>query len=465
MSDDGNPWRSVPKVPRGDQASFGRRDATPPPATPDQPAARQTGTPAGDGPDGRIVFDRRSGGLVPMAIKGYLLTLVTLGIYRFWFITNVRRFFWSRTDVHKSPLEFTGRGSEIFIGFLIALAIVIPLQALVIFLTVSTGPYGFFVGYVAAPVYFVLIMFAFYRSRRYRVNRTVWRGLRFHQSGNGWGYAFRAAGWGLANVFTFGLLVPVSESDLYRYRIERMHLGNVPFDYRGTWRLIAVPYYVLWAIFALPLLVSILAFVVSGVTWQEFSGAWVPNEVEGLQFRSELLSNEGRTAAGIVTAAFGWAVISIFAYPYYHVKKTNAFFTATGLNGVHGQCMIPVGSYYGVFLIYFLVLILAMAIIFPVVGGIAYGLFWAIGASTSQVLGGFMAVLGTIVWVGAFFTVLGVINLVFLQQRFWALTTASITILNPLLLDEVAGRIADTESGFGAGFADAMDVGDFEIGL
>ena len=60
-------------------------------------------------------------------IRGYALLGVTLGIYRFWLNTDVRRFLWSKTEVAGESLEYTGTAIELLIGFLIGLAILIPL--------------------------------------------------------------------------------------------------------------------------------------------------------------------------------------------------------------------------------------------------------------------------------------------------------------------------------------------------
>jgi len=42
------------------------------------------------------------------------------------------------------------------------------------------------------PLY-VFTQFAIYRARRYRMTRTVWRGVRFWMTGSGWNYALRAS--------------------------------------------------------------------------------------------------------------------------------------------------------------------------------------------------------------------------------------------------------------------------------
>ena len=58
---------------------------------------------------------------------GAALEFVTLGFYRFWLVTDIRRHLWSNTVVEGDAAEYTGRGRELLIGFLIALAILVPI--------------------------------------------------------------------------------------------------------------------------------------------------------------------------------------------------------------------------------------------------------------------------------------------------------------------------------------------------
>ncbi len=75
----------------------------------------------------------------------------------------MRRYFWNNLAVRGDPLEYTGLAIELLLGFLIVLAIFVPVQlAYALALTLLT-PY------------------ALYRARRYRLSRTRWRGIRFGQ--------------------------------------------------------------------------------------------------------------------------------------------------------------------------------------------------------------------------------------------------------------------------------------------
>src|SRR6266487_1898173 len=61
-----------------------------------------------------------------LVVRGALLELVTFGFYRFWLTTDIRRHLWSHTEIDGDAFEYTGRGKELLIGFLIAMAILGP---------------------------------------------------------------------------------------------------------------------------------------------------------------------------------------------------------------------------------------------------------------------------------------------------------------------------------------------------
>src|SRR5687768_1018260 len=72
-------------------------------------------------------------GLVSLSIVNFLLTIITLSIYRFWAKTNVRRHIWSCVHINGEPLEYTGTGKELFLGALVVfLLLILPLVILAV---------------------------------------------------------------------------------------------------------------------------------------------------------------------------------------------------------------------------------------------------------------------------------------------------------------------------------------------
>ena len=58
-------------------------------------------------------------GLIGLSFINTLFRLTTLGIYHFWAKTEVRQRIWSAIRINDEPLTYTGRGMELFVGFLI----------------------------------------------------------------------------------------------------------------------------------------------------------------------------------------------------------------------------------------------------------------------------------------------------------------------------------------------------------
>ena len=76
---------------------------------------------------GAVQFLGKEAAYWRLRIRGASLLVLTLGIYRFWFATDVRRYLWSNTEIGGETLEYTGLATELLGGFLLAIAIVGPL--------------------------------------------------------------------------------------------------------------------------------------------------------------------------------------------------------------------------------------------------------------------------------------------------------------------------------------------------
>lgn len=79
---------------------------------------------AGDDRGAMFRFEGSWTELAPTVFTNLLLSIVTLGLYRFWATTRVRSYLWSRTYLMDEPLEWTGTGKELFVGFLMVLLLI-----------------------------------------------------------------------------------------------------------------------------------------------------------------------------------------------------------------------------------------------------------------------------------------------------------------------------------------------------
>src|SRR3954464_2760008 len=169
-----------------------------------------------------------------LLIRGAALLFVTLGIYRFWLATDVRRFLWSNTEIAGDGLEYIGTARELLLGFLIAIALLVPLNVVFFLSAFGRGWLSQISGLLALIVLALLGQFAIYRARRYRLTRTVYRGIRFHQTGSAWGYAVCASLWWLLVILRVGLAYPWAQAGIERFKIRNTYLGNLRGRFEGT---------------------------------------------------------------------------------------------------------------------------------------------------------------------------------------------------------------------------------------
>src|ERR1700687_1518562 len=130
---------------------------------------------------GAVRFRGQAGVLWRLLGRGAVRLSLTLGIYRFWLTTDVRRYLWSNTEIADESFEYTGTARELLLGFLIAIAVLVPLYAAFFLLTLALGEIWSSLGLLVLTF---LGQYAVYRARRYRLTRTIYRGVRFHQTGS-----------------------------------------------------------------------------------------------------------------------------------------------------------------------------------------------------------------------------------------------------------------------------------------
>lgn len=180
-----------------------------------------------------------------LALKTSILTVLTVGFYRFWMKTRLRRYYWSAIRPGGVPLEYTGTGVEKLMGFLIAVVFLSfyigVFNLILMFLSFSLLNDNFaayfmsFIGLI--PIYF----FAKYRARRYVLARTRWRGLRFGIDPGAWGYSWRAMIHWFLTILSVGFLLPRQMFWLEKYRTDRTWFGQDRFFQDGTWTMLLRP--------------------------------------------------------------------------------------------------------------------------------------------------------------------------------------------------------------------------------
>ena len=178
--------------------------------------------------------------LAPILFTNLMLSIVTLGFYRFWGITRERRYLWSKTRFIDDRLEWTGTGKELFLGFLLVIAILfVPLfllqfvaQALILRGHTAFAGVLFLSLYL---VFFYVAGLAIFRGLRYRLSRTHWHGIRGGSDDPGFGYGWSYTWKTIVGSFVLGLLIPWSMTSLWSERWNRMSFGPHNFESSPEW--------------------------------------------------------------------------------------------------------------------------------------------------------------------------------------------------------------------------------------
>ena len=182
---------------------------------------------------GSVSFSGDRGEFRRMVTRGAGLELITVGFYRFWLATDIRRHLWSNTHIDGDAAEYTGSARELLFGFLFALAIVAPVYLAYFIVGLEAERIKAFASFPLLIFFFAFGQFAIYRARRYRLTRTVWRGVRFWMTGSGWAYAARAMLWALLMILTLGLILPWREAALERYKMRNCYYGDLQGSFEG----------------------------------------------------------------------------------------------------------------------------------------------------------------------------------------------------------------------------------------
>lgn len=262
-----------------------------------QPQSAVTPEPAGPETDDALTpvqFTGTRGEWAGITGLGTALYLPTFGFYRFWLRTDQRRFLWRNIAIGDEALEYHGTARELLIGFLFAIAIYLPLTVAYTLLGLYAETIQTF---ASVPFTLLLVLFGYYasyRARRYRLTRTVFRGVRFWMDGSAWRYAFIGLGWLVASILTLGIAWPWMAARLEAIKWRHSHYGDLPGDFDGTgWGLVKAVFWpaVVLAVgaiipvvnlFAIPLAIPVIMvayarWVIGGVSFGPVRLACTPD--------------------------------------------------------------------------------------------------------------------------------------------------------------------------------------------
>lgn len=156
----------------------------------------------------------KSSEFVGLGIKNGLLNIITLGVYSFWAKTATRRRVWEKVSLNGEAFAYTGKGLELFIGFLLGMVcLLVPYVAVILLIQFASKAFVLLV----FPLYIALLAAigaAVFMAFRYVAGRTTWRGTRFRLSGSPVQFGWIYLGYLLLIIVTLGWFSPAASMRL-----------------------------------------------------------------------------------------------------------------------------------------------------------------------------------------------------------------------------------------------------------
>jgi len=381
-----------------------------------------------------------------LIVRGALLQLVSVGIYRFWLTTDARRFLWVSTEIGGDSLEYTGTAMELFLGFLMAVALLVPIYVLLFLGTLELG----MVSRLSSPVAFVFLavfgQYAYFRARRYRLTRTVFRGIRFHQSGSPWAYALRSLLWWIAIACSAGFAYPWAQASLERYKLAHTHYGDLNGRFTATGSSLFLRGAALWLI---TVVVLIAFFALIGYFTQK-----------GMRFGTASPSPQDRAAGAIIgIATLAVMILAFIGYALLQAIMMKWWLAGLRFGVVEVRTTLKKRRIFGAYfrcLAYIVLVLLALCVIFGVVAGVGAAILKVKPAQeTIQNL--------TLAGVACVYLLLAIIGWIIYQMtiklRIWRMAVDSVTVPGFDVVEWVRADDSLPSSAVGEGLADALGAG------
>jgi uncharacterized membrane protein YjgN (DUF898 family) len=400
----------------------------------------------------RLVVAVNRSSLLALALKNLLLTILTIGFYRFWARTHVRRRLWSSVSLLGEHLAYTGKAKELFVGFLLALVVLLPTFGLIGVVgnfvpPTSIGAQMLFQGGVFLILGLLGVM-ALYLARRYLLTRTVWRGIHAGQTGTLGRFMAIHIGNYLLLALTLGLINPMVQSRLYNYRTGITYYGTQGFSATATSQGLWLRWLVCWSL----AVVGYLLFVYGYWPMMEWAKSLPEWQLAGLP-------PPPQPTPLVMPMVLGGLLLLLaaIAYSFYRAAQITRFTGATRLGDIRFSFAVSPWRLLLIPLVAFLMM-LGIGIVAGILGGmIAVGA--AAVAGNAVAAAGLMSIIVGFIIILLVFASISVVNLVWTTVAYMRLVGRGLVIENIQAAEDILNRGMPAPRR-GEGLADALgDVG------
>lgn len=178
-----------------------------------------------------FAFQGSIGGLVKLYLVGYLLTIVTLGIYFPWYLRRITAYLASQTGFRGTSPEFLGKGGTLFKYFLLALVLPVIVMSIAIGVVAGLGYAGDggsgLVGLGMLTFLLILLIMApfYYLLYKWLVNYR-WREVTITWRTSFWPSVYFLFVQVVLSLITVGIYAPAAFLKCWRYFSERTALAR-----------------------------------------------------------------------------------------------------------------------------------------------------------------------------------------------------------------------------------------------
>ncbi len=333
----------------------------------------------------RLTYTGSRSRLFWLALGRMMLTILTLGIGRFWMTTRLRQHYWSSIRIGGDPLEYTGTALEKLIGFMVAVVILAVYLAIANLLLTFAG-FALFNGNPLAFQVQLLILvplgfWAQYRARRYILARTRWRGIRFGLAPGAWGYMWRALGWWLLTIVTFGLLYPLMQLRLSRYATDRSFYGSLRFTQHGRLRPLMMTWLWVWV----PIMLMVVAGGITAFLFADSFNLDALNDGDG--GKRVNTPDDDIAPLGLVFGAVGGPAVLTFLYLgviiawVRHSVRSFCYLNSNRVleGGTRFAFSLGSGSVIGIYVVGSIVMSMLIGLLVAVLAGVSFGVLAVTG--------------------------------------------------------------------------------------
>jgi uncharacterized membrane protein YjgN (DUF898 family) len=388
-----------------------------------------------------------------IVVRGAILLMITLGLYRFWLATDIRRFLWAHTEIDGESLEYSGTALELLQGFLFAIALVLPIYTVFTITVLDLGAFGNALSVSAVLLLAFLSQYGIYLARRYRLTRTVYRGLRFHQSGSAIRYSICAVWWWGWTILTLGFAYPFTRAALERFKLHNTWYGDLQGRFEGSGWHLFVRGFAMWLAVLIPMLATAVALL--SINWSAVLAA--------LRGGGDVMARIERASPGFFSL-FGMGIVAFavtlilvaLLLPAFHAMVMRWWINGIRFGEIVAKSHLRTRDVYFAYLRfigYFIAFVIVLLI------GVFFGLvFLGAFAQDDSLFSEFLTVA---MMVGTYVVfMLGLITLYNATVTFqvWRLTADTIELSDTRPIERVRAK-GEASSPLGEGIADVLNLG------